>query len=355
MEKKVDVRKIVCLSICLVIFVIACVIGVDYSRIGLKTGNGKNARVSSLDDMSEMLSSFSESLSGFDYSHQSSSLKTKDKDDTSAQKYTSVTIHEQTSSYASVVQGDMFSTVTIQRSMDIGITASGTYYHVMVTVSSDSRVNDYNKETESNELKKHYSDTDIDMELYMSENRFLLRFNKFSSASDGKNSMGVERVLGRWGDFSDDSDVGRKVVSSLGSVNSKNFRVLKVMGNYIGKHDEDIFVKRGNVYGLESASSKTFAKELFRIVGSGSLAEQFDCGFDVDLSNDTTPLVTLMLDSDYSDWIKSGNGGATQYVSARVYEKDIFEFTNINNTVIDMPSSFSALTAEEFNEYMNEI
>lgn len=358
MEKKIDVKKIVCLSICVVLIIIACIVGVDYNSIGLKSGSGRNARMSSLEDMSEMLSSFSEPLSGFGYSKKSATLNAKDGEASTA-KYTSVTIHEQTSSYASVVNGELYATATIQRSMDIGITSRGTYYHIVATLSTDSQVREYNEETKEDELKKHYSDLDLDMEIYMSEDRFLLRFNRFSSATDGKNLMGIERVLGQWADFSDDSDVGKAVVSSLGSVNNKNFRIFGIMGDYIGRRDEDIFGKRGNVYSLKNEPSKAFASALMNVVGSGTLDEDFNCVFDVDLSDAASPLVTLMLDSDYSDRIEvpdeSGRGTTKRDVSARIYEKDVFEFTNINNTVIDIPSSISTLTAKEFDDYMNEI
>lgn len=358
MERKIDVKKIVCLSICVVLIIVACIVGVDYNSIGLKSGSGKNARMTSLDDMSDMLTSFSGQLSGFDYSKQSASLKAKE-GDTSAAKYTSVTIHEQTSGYAKSRYGEQFSTTTIQRSMDIGITSKETYYHVVATMSYDARMKEYDKETNSTEMKNHYSDIEIDLEMYMSENRFLLRFNKFSSATDGKNLMGMERVLGQWADFTDDTDVGRKVISSLGSINNKNFRVFGIMGDYIGRRDEDIFGKRGNVYSLKGDATKSFATAIMRAVGSGSLATDFECGFDVDLSDDTNPLVTLLLDSDYSDRVEGPSeygSGTTMYdISARVYEKDVFEFTNINNTVIDIPSSISTLTAEQFDDYMNEI
>ncbi|MCM1368388.1 MAG: hypothetical protein NC184_06240 [Roseburia sp.] len=346
MEKKADVKKIVCLVVCVALIVIACIVGVDFNKITVKSGKGRNAKITSLEDMSIMLSDFGEPLSDFSYSKNSAARNASKTDDAVSAKYKSVTIHEQSSCYTYAKNGRGFSKVIIQRSMDIGITESATYYHSMFTLSADSRTEAYYSNDGMVQETDYGSNADIDLEIYISEDRFLLRFNRFSMATDGKNIMGIERVLGQWGDFSDDTDVGQAVISSLGSTNSKNFRIFGLMGKYIADSDDDIFSKRGDVYTLKKDASGGFASSLLGIAGGSGLAEDFDCEFEVDLGSAASPVVTLLLDSDQS-YDKTG--------SMRVYEKDVFEFTNINNTVIDIPSSLSALSAEEFDAYMSEL
>lgn len=375
---KTLIKRIVWSAVCLVVIVVAVLIGVDYNAVTAGRGNGTNARMTTVDDVSEMLESFSGQLTDFGYggSERDSANALPSGEKAKRNKYSSVTMFERSSvrvsseSQSSITELNRFSKSTMQRELSVYIVPGITYYHVVATMASDSMYYVVAKDDDGNvikgpggdptyEEKKAYSDTDLDMELYISESRFLLRFNRLKVAINGKNWTGVERILGKWGDFTDDTDAGRDFISVIGSVNKSNFRVLGLMGAGISEYKGDGFIKRGDTYIMKDGTFKDFAGSLLSVNGlsSGALGEGFKGGFEVDLGDAQAPIVSLLLKNDYekSSSNDTSYGSSSVWYYANMTEDDVFTFTNINNTAVSLPRNLSTVSAEEFSSIMEEI
>ncbi len=359
MTKQSVVKRSICLGICLILIIVACIVGYDWNRISAGAGGGSNAEIASLNSMGNMLEDFSPRLSGYDYNQlrYDTDGESEDEEQQKRKKYKSVTMYERTSVYANVTidkgHREDFSTTTIQREMYIYITENATFYKSICTIASDAAVMGKNDEGEE-KLKKSYSNTAIDMELYISKDRFLLRFNKLKTSVNGKSITGCDRIIGKWGDFSDDTSVGRAVVSALGAANNNNFRVLNIMGNYISSYIDDGFSKDGDSYVMKKDTFKSFASRLLSIngVSSSYLDDGFSGEFALDLGNAERPTISLEFRNEYEHERTDFND---QDIESSVSEFDVFEFYNINNTVISVPNDISTISAEKFDAIMQEI
>lgn len=345
MEKKLCIKRIVCLSVCLVLIVVACVIGYDFNAITAGEGNGTNAKISSMNEMGAMMSSFSKPLSEFDFSTDGKS----DNDNGTVAKYSSVTFDEDTAVYVnsktSYMNDVTFSTQTLQRYMRVCITPNATYYHSCYTLSSDAQYQI--EEDGKKETKKSYSDITMDIEILSTEHRVLLRINKARIARDGKSLFVFERVIGQWGDFTEDTALGRKIVSSIGDTNDFNFRVLSLMGSYINNYGEGGFSnKGGSVYSMKDDTFKAFASKI------SSYLKDYSGGLEVDLSDSTEPSVSLKLVNDYED--EKTIDRYTRRTEYQYREYDSFRFSAINNTIVKGYDDISAISAERFNELIVE-
>lgn len=352
MEKKIDVKKIVCLSACFVLLLVACLLGYDFNAVKFGEGSGTNAKISSMEAMGEMLDSFHSQLSGYDFSDVQTFAG-----DSHERKYKSVTFYEESSAYVSLTYGRSFSNATYQRYMQVCIAPNATYYHSNFIISSDAETITKGKDGQE-ETEETYTNIAMDMELLVAESRVLLRINKARIANNGKTELMFERVIGQWGDFTTDIDVGRAVVSMLTSVNEMNFRILSLMGSYMSSDTNDGFNRKGgSVYTMKDDTFKSFAARLLSIAGGSALLdEKYKGGMSVDLSDDTAPVITLNLTNDYTYDGKDKETGKreTPDISFQFREFDTFTFEAINNTVVEGYDKISAISADRFSELLEE-
>ena len=59
MTKQSVVKRSICLGICLILIIAACIVGYDWNRISAGAGSGSNAEIASLNSMGNMLEDFS--------------------------------------------------------------------------------------------------------------------------------------------------------------------------------------------------------------------------------------------------------------------------------------------------------
>ncbi len=359
MEKKLLVKRIVYIAICLVLVVVSCIMFYDFNSVKVGEGSGTNARISSMKDMGEMLEAFSPQLNGYNFSEEISELSEDEEDvEQSVGKYKSVTFSEESSAYVKMDYNSNstdngFSIATYQRFMQVYITENATFYHSECTATIDAETS--TQKDNKTEVSKSYSDISLNIDILIAKDRVMLRINKAHMAVNGVNNYMFERVLGRWGDFTADVSEGRRIISEFNSLNSMNFRILSAMGNCISGYDGDSFNKKGSVYSLKKSPFKSFATTLLSIVGSPSYLNSDDLSgkFEVDLGDDTNPVVYLSIENEYElDKVTSSQTGVT--LKFDYLEYDEFEFSAINNTVIKGYDSISALSAKEYVELMTE-
>lgn len=369
MEKNLIIKRIVYTAVCFVLVVASCVMFYDFNAVKGCEGSGSNEKITSMQDMGEMLEAFSPKLTSYDFDDNIYGVvEDVDGAEKPTGKFKSVTFSERSSAYInehytrpyyytsdqySIMEG--FYVATYQRFMQVYITESATFYHTEFTLNSDAEAPGYDKD-DGLVIQKSYSDITLDADIYISKDRALLRINNAHMAVDGVNSYMFEKVLGRWGEFTDDIGEGKKIISSFNSVNRTNFRILAAMGNCIRDRDGDKFTKKGDRYILKKDPFKDFTGTLLSIAGVSSSFindEKLSGEFEVDLRDDTNPVVNLNIENEY-ELDKATAEQTKSTVSLDYFEYDVFEFSAINNTVIKGYDSVSALSADEYAELIPE-
>lgn len=364
MEKKLLIKKIVFIAVCIVLVVVSCIMFFDFDAINVGEGNGTNARITSMRDMGEMLEAFSPQLNGYNFSADISELSNDENDvEQHVGKYKSVTFSEESSAYVNLDFAikdnksrtyDGSSTATYHRFMQVYITENATYYHSECTVTTDGSMPEYIGDNISTSTS--YSDITLNIDVFIAKDRVLLRINKALIAVNGVNNYMFERVLGRWGDFTEDVAEGKKIVSEFNSVNRMNFRILALMGECISGYNSDNFNNNGSSYSLKKGPFRSLASSLLSIAGVPSYLNDKGLSgeFEVDLGDDTNPIVDLTLENKYKlDKETAQNSNYTK-LNFDYLEYDEFTFSAINNTVIKGYNSISALSAKDYTELLME-
>ncbi len=333
-------------------------------------GNGKNAELTSIDDVSDLLKSFRDQLTGYhapnsenkNLSFPTNRLAAASDDPQEEQEkenkasYWSVTVHESSSyniSYSTnlsyTYSGTSYrmnssSSIKGKREMSVYISEDAVYYVIDFTIMADSSQDD-GKEQES-----HNSYASILMKIYMSENEVLFRMDRFSAIHDGEAVTGTSKFLGQWIDMTASGDLGvQEAIEALTSVNDGNFDVLALMGEYI-ENNKDAFDEKDSVFTMKETMFKSFLAALLSAQGvGGTLDDDVDGAFSVDLYDAEKPRIYLNFGNSYADHNTNGS------VSSSSGQTDDFILCNINNTVVGKPDVKDALSPEEFEKLIEEV
>ena len=347
MVKKSHIATLICLVICCALLVAACIIGFDFNAIGTGKGDGVNAEVTSIEEVGKLINAlFSERAYP-----QNSARAASDNVDDDEKEFTSMTARITSSSYLSTESNNgIFNTSTVQTDILMAITEDGAYFRGEYTVNADAKTS---TDADDDDNSKNYLDASADFEMYVSAERLLIRVNKVTAACNGKSSYIYERVIGEWGDFSEDARTGMRLASSFTSTNSSVFYIFDLVSDYINKFAETGFSKKGVSYMMKSDTFGDFAAQLMSNIGSSAeyLDKDYKGSLEFDLENSTKPVITLDFKSGYeSDNSESYEKGFTVDVAQTV----VLEFSKINNTTINGYDKVDALSAEDYIALMEE-
>lgn len=344
-KKSHIITTIICLSICAVLLIAACLIGYDFNSVKVGKGEGTNAEVTTIKEVGSLIDTL--------FLRSPVSPRAASDGDEKEKEFTTMTARVTSSSYLSKeYENSTFSTTTVQRDILYAVTQDDLYIHTEFTVTSDAKLWISDNEDDDDDSKE-YSDVAADFEIYMSAERLLIRINSITMAYNGKSSYDYERVIGEWGDFSDDMQTGIKMASSLTSINKGIYDILTLISDYISEYPDLGFSKKGVSYMMKSDTFKSFAGRLMENAGSSTeyLDEDFSGALEFDLDNPREPVISLDFKSSY----ENESGGSDKTLSeVYVAETSVFEFSKINNTAIYGYDDIDALSAKDYIELMEE-
>lgn len=329
MNKKL-IKQISFIVVCAVLIISAFFLSLDFDEVAAGAGKGTNAKIETINNVSALIGGFNRQLSGYNAPSEKESAEGE---------YKSFTLYQT----SKAKYKDSLEALSFRREMTLYATENASYYVSDCTVESESAI-----------IKAFLN---FKISLYIENGFILLRFDKYDAlyavkADEENNDIdfgladsNIYKILGKWLYISADekSEYG-EIVSLLNSINSSNFEVFEVIGNYL--RDESMFKKDGKEYYLLEEFNKRFIDDLLeaQFGYSGYSDETSKASFKVDLSNKTEPQLKLSVDSSYSNKNYS-DGNLIAYSCSSI---DVLTFKNINNTFIKAPSTNNALSFEEF-------
>lgn len=346
--KKKMIKQIIVAAVCAVLIISAFLLSRNFNEVIAGAGKGKNAKIETIDSLSAVVSGINGRLGGYGAA-----------EGDAASEYRSFTLCVTSGAKVKQSVGGDKMYLSLSREMTLYATENASYYVTDGVIESEQTTSDNENTKDYNEYVEAKNFLSFKICIYIEKDYVMVRFDKWDTvftvlaaeedneADYGLADSNIYKVLGKWLKISreENSEYG-EIVSLLNSINSSNFDVIGVMGNYL--NDESKFNKDGKKYSLLKEYSKQFIDDImYAQFGFSGYSDDTDkASFDVDLSNRTEPQLTLSLKSEYS---KTNNEGKTT-VKSSASSVDIFDFKNINNTVIKAPSAKNALSFEEFKD-----
>ena len=334
-------------GLALVVTMLLLPIGSGNSYAG--AGSGEDTSVDSLDGFSELMQQFEDMPSA------SFGVRSLAAEETAP--HTSATMHESTTVYSNAdagTSGQSFQRLT--REMTAYFTEDAALYISDFQLRASSFVRSEKKQedgTTKTETIEHDRFLSACMLLYIDADRVLMRFDRLQAMADGVVFAGAEKLVGAWAEFtSEDGDEYRSVYSAIKSVNLFNYDVLSLFGRTISEY-EDHFQSNGDYYILDEEISEKLFGSISKGISTSADAES-DGSFEVDLSDPTAPQIKFGMSASMTASDTSNGGYSSGSRSASASEEDQFTFTNIDNTVINMPSSLKTMPTKDFVDAMEE-
>lgn len=343
-------KKIVALAISLILLVCGIVFqgNEEAGNVNIKLGNKKSEKVTSVNTLAEVLDSITSRLQfGYMASTEEHKIEGMEGDNwfddilggsDEKVEYTDAVLTFDTYGTMGVdIEGDSFyktysSNMTFDRSMTCYFTEDSAYYSIDAEIRSSASYNDGN----NSESSKSF--TSMKAELYLTEDVALMRFSEIIILAEGFDTD-LKELVGKWIDCSEGGS------EMLYEMNSQNYEQLSLIGDCVENHESEGFKKNGSVYTLKDAFCKELCLQLFAIAGAGSIPEEYveSCGFKVDLSDSTMPVMDLsyVIESDKNDKDNKISG----IESTRITVSDI----NRGNTV-RIPESADIYDISDFEE-----
>ncbi len=319
MEKKSPVKKIVCLLLCLVLTFAA--IGMSITTRGFSAGSGKgeDRKISDLGALSELLEGDDFAL----FPNESGAFA-------EGRNMTLKAVFSQFKKEAIFGYA-----TTILHNVTVYLTAEGTLFEIETTYS------------------KSKADLYAIMQLYRKKEGTYLRFERIFGAAEGVPFAFPDALLGRWLDLSEVNV--QNILDMFALPENKHLTALDIVSRHLKKSPEEGFSQKKGKYTMNQDAFYRFSLDILATEGifesaSGSELE-LKGDFKVDLSEEKRPQISFSLD--------------TQQVQiddhevivgfTHVIDKVEYAFSNIGNTVIELPKDLKAVGAEEFNEFLEAV
>lgn len=364
--KKQIIKHGIVLAVALVLLITASVLTLGTGKVSAGAGNGTDAKIMSIEDMSQLLQSFSARVPG---EKEEPVAKTSVRlSDTESSAYTSVTMEEISTwelEFSESVEdryGDRkmdSHSVKMDRTLKVYMTENVSYYVSDFDFVQSSKSEDGETKLSQNE----YSSCKI--EVYLAEDAAMIRMDRCSAETNGVLSKNINKFTGKWIDLMSAEEIGLsadEAVEMMTAINAANYNILSLMGDFISER-EGFTSSDDTVFTMKKDTFDAFLRALLILMGEKSLIGDTEGEFVVDLHQANVPKVYFDLYNSYSDSKRSefvqtpgGSGYYTpsQNVSLKFNEKDDFTFYNINNTVIGDPPH-ADLTVKELFEIMEEM
>ncbi len=343
MKRELVIRRAAVLAVAVLLLVIALILPRTERSVAFGAGNGTNAKVSNIEEVSDLFEALSKQMGKDNFAVNTVATTAAQK----KAKYESMTMQER-SAYSVKVKANgnglkMSVSASAQRELDIYVTPEVTYYSSAITMYSASSA------SMDGEKESSHAYVSVRIGICIEDDRKLLKIDEYTMIDDGKAHMGMERVLGKWVDLADSDDEAAQILlEELMSVNDGNFETFAVIDRYITENCDD-FRKTGDEYKMSDSLFSSFMRDILAVSDASSYLSAEPKGeFIIDLNSAARPVITIAV-SDSDDYEEG-----SAYASASVSEEDVLEFSNINNTVVKLPDKLATISFDEFAEAMEE-
>lgn len=318
-------KKIITLSISLVLIVAALFCSYVPAGFTAGRGNGENEEVTDTETLSDVIKDTCKLLNfGSTYSVEPMSSLSIAK----GKSYESVTLVYDTDAESRVTlhNGEhMYSTVKAK--MTVYIDADG-----RAIISLRDAVVDIDIKYGSVSQRFNVS---YDADLYISESVVAVKYHKVSTSLQGMPSS----LIGRWidvrhlpGDF---TNIFQNLLQQ-----TKNY--LGLIDKYLSEYSEDGFIKRGDKYSMMDEYLESFIKEQFSLANDNTIGAEYtfegceNQSMTIDLSSVTEPTIeTDAKEVEYEAYVDTGTSSGKVRAECQYTDYSRITITNINNTVID--------------------
>ena len=306
-------KKNISLIICAVLIFLSVVVGfIDNEQVVVGAGNGKNAKITTSNQVIDLLSFISDNDYSSNTAHNSSSglslsLLSQNTGE-EKEEYTSVTFGNSSNTYMSYETGYSNVRYSLERQLTVYMTKTNAYY--------ESK--GFLRQTITSENDTQRISYRFDANAYFDAEHVLFRFNELQVS--GVSFAETELIVGKWIDFSSEGD-------GLLDVNMANYEILRRIKDYIDEKLDTNFTKKGNVYKLNDGMGD--ALSIFGINVDVDDEEYINFDFVINLSQKTRPTMDLILKSQ------------------PITSMENLVFYNINNTVVRPIDTDNVIKADE--------
>lgn len=343
-------KKAICVFVISFVLIVSAVLfAVDYSQIRFGVGSGKNVRIESIDEVSDLLTLCLHDLM-IDDSH---NLPVSGQ-----QEFRSVTLHSSSNGALSSeifnfnigsTERHNYENIDFERNSTVYITENATL------ISSDIRFSDsfeYKQGINDKTVlqSKHY--ISLKVQLYLGDDAAMFRFDRYIVIVDGQSYMNLNSVLGEWVRLEDYENAEYNTfLSQTTDFLKASFDVIPLIAQSC--QSENYVLGKGSAYQISESLIDGFMVNLLLTYFSRATYDysyydstKQSAKLEVNLKDSTKPEIRAEFKGDLSfNKIEIGEMIKIDYNSA-IYDQLIF--SNINNTVINPPSFKGALSPEEF-------
>ncbi len=332
-------KKFISVIVCAILVGISAVLNIDTEKVTCGAGNGVNEQIKNVSEVADVLESFGLS---------SSTRLTALSDSDDEKEYSSATIVFETvggMSSSSTVSGSgsSSSNMYMDKMMTCYFTEDASYYDVEAYIRSSASVSASGESDSNSSVQK------IKAQLYIDADNVFVRFTEFSITSNKTETLpDFKKILNKWIDVSEGHG------SIITNINDDNYEQMSIIGKYIRNYEEDGFTRDGDFYQMKTDEVKSLCRELFRVAGGSSVADDIKTSsFTLNLSNAQHPVMELF----YSINVEkesSGSSYASNYykVQCSGEERTKITLSNINNTIVEFNESAKIYDADDFEDVL---
>lgn len=330
MNLKKTVRSGISLAIALTLIVTAGVLKQEKAGYRAGRGDGVNEKVVRLEELSSLLSDCFSVGAGREVNLAA----------VSENQYSSVTMSE-VSSVSMLYEMHQNGTqarneniaLDMQREMTAYLTQNEVLYDSQVTVSSA-------------ESQGEPMDYVFHIIIYMGPDTAMIRFDELIVAQEKVIASPIEKVRGKWiGGSSADSN---NIFDAMTSINQTNFQILNLIGDFLRTNDSSAFIQNGNSYTMTDEAYKEFVNGMIAMLGVGTseILQKTEGTFEANFSDAETPRVSITIGNNAEESSQYGR------YAVNLSETEEFIFSNINNTVIELPQEIDVISFDELADFM---
>ena len=320
-------KKFLSVIVCAILVGISAILGVDTEKVTCGAGNGVNEQIKNVSEVADVLESF-----GFSPSMRLTALSDSDDE----KEYTSATIIfesvggvSSSSTWSGNTYGSSSMNMYMDKTMTCYFTEDASYYDVEAYIRSSSM------SSGSGESESNSSVAKIGFQMYIDSEHVYIRFSEFSVTSNTTETLpDFKKVLNKWIDATEGGG------SSVTSVNDDNYEQMSIIGKYVRNYEEDGFTRSGDVYEMKNDEVKSLCRELFRVVGGSSVADDIKASsFTLNLSNAQSPVMELFYSINVDEESDNSYSSSRYSVKCSGEERTKMTLMNINNTVVEFSDS----------------
>ena len=358
------VKKIIFLSVSLVILIVSLVLSINNFNIKITTSYGSE-KINSTTKAEKIMKSLNNMMKKD--SNNSDSYEEIDFKNMTISEYSqySIFVNNEYREYASRDEKEYFvsryNKAKVKRNMNIYFTETATYYDIDLILTST-----YESAEISNEIRtvnNTIAFCDISMDIYIQSDATYLRFNKliiceYYKNKDGKNGdvidliddKGVD-IAGKWIDISNSMYLSDMIEWTQDFNLSFFDNIQESIAEY--NRGGDSFIRQGNVYKMNDEKYRDLLNSISSGESIGALeAKKIKGGLDLSI-NEEELLLDLVFK--YADTNKVHTEKYYEEVNVDCVEEDEIKILDINKTKIEEISKEDVLVYDDIEQLLKDV